>query len=200
MHSHLGELANRAQGPLLFWGRSLRNPRQICSLFPSSPFVGRAMTEAIAKRPAPHVVELGAGTGAITRQLIRNGVAPQNLTLVELDTELGQHLRRTFPEIDVLIAPAQDLGHIWSEREGPRVGAVVSTLPMRLFSKPLIRSIMKNSFRVIAPGGMFVQFTYRDSSPVPLRIAAALGLRAERRCLVWANLPPAAIWTYDKID
>lgn len=200
MHAHLEELASRAQGPLLFWGRSLRNPKQICSLFPSSPFVGRAMTEAIAERPAPHVVELGAGTGAITRQLIRNGVAPQNLTLVELDIELGEHLRRTFPEIDVLIAPAQDLGHIWSARQGPRVGAIVSTLPMRLFSKPLIRSIMKNSFRVIAPGGVFVQFTYRDSSPVPLRIAAALGLRAERRCLVWANLPPAAIWTYDKVD
>jgi len=158
------------------------------------------MTEAIVSRPAPHVIELGAGTGAVTRQLIRNGVAPDNLTLVELDPALGGHLRRNFHGVDVLVAPAQQLAELWRERQGPPVGAIVSTLPMRLFRKPMIRSIMKSSFQVLAPGGVFVQFTYRESSPVPLRLATALGLKAQRRCLVWANLPPAAIWTYERAD
>jgi len=198
MNEQLEQLATRAQGPLLFWGRSLRNPRQICSLFPSSPFVGRAMTEAITSRPDPHVIELGAGTGAITRQLIRNGVPRYDLTLVELDPALGGHLRRSFAGVDVVVAPAQHLSRFWVERDGPPVGAIVSTLPMRLFSKPMIRSIMKSSFQVLSPGGVFVQFTYRESSPVPLRLAKALGLKAQRRCLVWANLPPAAIWTYEQ--
>ncbi len=200
MNEQLEQLATRAQGPLLFWGRSLRNPRQICSLFPSSPFVGRAMTEAILARPAPHVIELGAGTGAVTRQLIRNGVAPENLTLVELDAALGGHLQRTFPGVDVMVAPAQQLAGLWHEREGQPVGAIVSTLPMRLFPKPMIRSIIKSSFQVLAPGGVFVQFTYRDNSPVPMRLAKAMGLKAQRRCLVWANLPPAAIWSYERTD
>ncbi len=198
MNEQLEQLATRAQGPLLFWGRSLRNPRQICSLFPSSPFVGRAMTEAIVSRPAPHVIELGAGTGAVTRQLIRNGVREDNLTLVELDPALGGHLRRSFPGVDVMVAPAQQLAELWRQRQGPQVGAIVSTLPMRLFPKPMIRSIMKSSFQVLAPGGVFVQFTYRESSPVPLRLVNALGLKAQRRCLVWANLPPAAIWSYER--
>jgi len=198
MNEHLEQFATRAQGPLLFWGRSLRNPRQICSLFPSSPFVGRAMTEAIVARPQPHVIELGAGTGAITRQLIGNGVLPDNLTLVELDAALGAHLQRSFAGVDVMVAPAQELGRRWGEREGPPVGAVVSTLPMRLFPKPMIRSIVKSVFQVLAPGGIFVQFTYRDNSPVPLRLASAMGLKGQRRCLVWANLPPAAIWTYER--
>lgn len=198
MNEQLEQLATRAQGPLLFWGRSLRNPRQICSLFPSSPFVGRAMTDAIVARPAQHVIELGAGTGAVTRQVIRNGVAPENLTLVELDAALGSHLQRSFRGVDVMVAPAQQLAELWREREGPPVGAIVSTLPMRLFPKPMIRSIMKSSFQVLAPGGVFVQFTYRESSPVPVRLARALGLKAQRRCLVWANLPPAAIWTFER--
>jgi len=200
MNEQLEQIATRAQGPLLFWGRSLRNPRQICSLFPSSPFVGRAMTEAIFARPEIHVIELGAGTGAITRQLIRNGVAAQNLTLVELDPALGGHLRRTFRNVDVMIAPAQELARLWRERQGPAVGAIVSTLPMRLFSKPMIRSIMRSSFQLLSPGGIFVQFTYRESSPVPLRLVKAMGLKAQRRCLVWANLPPAAIWTYERAE
>ena len=100
------ELAARAEGPLLLWGRSLHNFRQICSLFPSSPFVGRAMSWAIAGRPAGQVVELGAGTGAVTRQLLRHGVPMEHLTLVEIDSHLGGHLRRTFPGMDVIIAPA----------------------------------------------------------------------------------------------
>jgi len=200
MNEHLEQLATRAQGPLLFWGRSLRHPRQICSLFPSSPFVGRAMTDAIASRPVPQVIELGAGTGAVTKQLMRNGVAPDNLTAVELDAELGAHLRRSFPGIDVMVAPAQDLSRIWRQRDDSPVGAIVSTLPLRLFSKPMIRSIVKSAFQVLAPGGVFVQFTYRESSPVPLRLTAALGLKAQRRCLVWANVPPAAIWTYERLD
>ncbi len=192
----LEDLPPAAQGPLLFWGRSLKNPMQVCSLFPSSPFVGRAMSWAIADRPESHVVELGPGTGAVTRQLLRSGLPRENLTVIEIDSHLGGHLRRTFPDLDVVIAPAQDLAQIWRERNGPKVGAIVSTLPMRLFSRKLIRSILKNSLGVLSPGGIFVQFTYRQNSPVPEHIAAGLGLSVTRYSRVWINLPPASIWVY----
>lgn len=197
-NDQLAELAARAEGPLLFWGRSLQNFRQVCSLFPSSPFVGRAMSWAIADRPAGHVVELGAGTGAVTRQLINYGVESKDLTLLEIDGQLGGHLRRTFPEVDVVIAPAQELSTLWRDRNGPEIGAIVSTLPMRLFSKKSIMSIMRNSLSVLEPGGVFVQFTYRQSSPIPERICKSLGLQGERYCRVWINLPPAGIWVYRK--
>ena len=156
------------------------------------------MSWAIAGRPAGQVVELGAGTGAVTRQLLRYGVPMEQLTLVEIDSHLGGHLRRTFPGMDVIIAPAQDLAELWRERNGPPVGAVVSTLPMRLFSKKDIMSIMSNSLAVLEPGGVLVQFTYRQRSPVPERIRDALGVTAERYCRVWINLPPAGIWVYRK--
>jgi phosphatidylethanolamine/phosphatidyl-N-methylethanolamine N-methyltransferase len=118
-NNQLAELAARAEGPLLFWGRSLQNFRQICSLFPSSPFVGRAMSWAIADRPASHVVELGAGTGAVTRQLMRYSVASDQLTLKEIDSQLGGHLRRSFPEVDVIISPAQELARLWRRQRSP---------------------------------------------------------------------------------
>jgi phosphatidylethanolamine/phosphatidyl-N-methylethanolamine N-methyltransferase len=194
----LKDLPPAAQGPILFWGRTLKNPKQICSLFPSSPFVGKAMTWAIADRPETHVIELGGGTGAVTRQLLRSGLGPENLTVMEIDSHLGGHLRRTFPDVEVVIAPAEDLGRLWSERNGPAVGAIVSTLPMRLFKRKLVRSIMRACVGVLAPGGIFVQFTYRQDSPVPEHIAGAMGLSAQRRSRVWANLPPAGIWVYRK--
>ena len=194
----LSDLPQAAQGPVLFWQRSLKNPLQVCSLFPSSPFVGRAMTEVLGNRIESHVIELGAGTGAVTRQLIRNGVEPEKLTLIEIDAQLGGHLRRRFPGVDVVIGPAQDLARLWKERNGSTVGAVVSTLPMRLFSKKLIYFVMKNSLSVLGEGGMFVQFTYRQTSPVPPRVVKALRLKAWRYTRVWLNLPPAAIWVYER--
>jgi phosphatidylethanolamine/phosphatidyl-N-methylethanolamine N-methyltransferase len=145
-----------------------------------------------------HVIELGAGTGAVTSQLLSNGVEPDKLTLIEIDSQLGGHLRRRFPDVDVVIAPAQNLAKMWEERNGENVGGIVSTLPLRLFSKKLIYLIMKNSLQVLEDGGMFVQFTYRQTSPVPPRVVKALRLKAWRYTRVWLNLPPAAIWVYEK--
>jgi phosphatidylethanolamine/phosphatidyl-N-methylethanolamine N-methyltransferase len=196
----LSDLPRAAQGPVLFWQQTLKHPRQICSLFPSSPFVGRAMTKVLGDRIDSHVIELGAGTGAVTKQLIRNGVEPRKLTLIEIDGQLGGHLRRSFPDVDVVIGPAQDLAKLWEERQGASVGAIVSTLPMRLFSKKLIYLVMKNSLQVLEDGGMFVQFTYRQNSPVPPRVVKALRLKAWRYTRVWLNLPPAAIWAYEKTN
>ena len=198
INDQLADLVARAEGPLLLWGRSVQNFGQICSLFPSSPFVGRAMSRAIADRPAGHVLELGAGTGAVTRQLLNHGIAAQELSLLEIDAKLGGHLRRTFPDLDVIIGPAQKLAELWRDRNGPPVGAIVSTLPIRLFSRKAVLSIMRNCLRVLEPGGVFVQFTYRQSSPVPGRICPELGLEGERYCRVWINLPPAGIWVYRK--
>jgi phosphatidylethanolamine/phosphatidyl-N-methylethanolamine N-methyltransferase len=196
----LSDLPRAAQGPVLFWRQTIRNPLQVCSLFPSSPFVGRAMTAALGDRIDSHVIELGAGTGAVTQQLISNGVKPDLLTLVEIDAQLGGHLRRRFPDVDVVIGPAQNLAKLWSERNGENVGAIVSTLPMRLFSKKLIYLVMKNSLQVLDEGGMFVQFTYRQMSPVPPRVVNALRLKAWRYTRVWLNLPPAAIWVYERAN
>jgi phosphatidylethanolamine/phosphatidyl-N-methylethanolamine N-methyltransferase len=157
------------------------------------------MTNALGGITQSHIIELGAGTGAVTHQLIRNGVMPGKLTLVEIDAQLGGHLRRRFPDVDVVIGSAQDLAKIWRERNGGSVGAIVSTLPMRLFSKKLIYLVMKSSLQVLHEGGMFVQFTYRQNSPVPPRVVRALHLKAWRYTRVWLNLPPAAIWVYEKL-
>lgn len=60
----------------------LRDPRQTVSLLPSGSSLARAMAAQVGTGPGL-VVELGVGTGAITRALIARGVTPQQLVLVE---------------------------------------------------------------------------------------------------------------------
>ena len=193
---HLTNLHPNAAATLLLWRQSLRRPRQVCSAMPSSPFVGAAMAEAIRGRPEHAVIELGAGTGAVTRQLLAHGVNPADLTLVEIDRSLGAYLRATFPKVQTIVASAEQLAQLWEDRQKPKAGAIVSTLPLRLFEPPELRSILANALAVLAPGAPFVQFTYRPGNPVPPRVLAELGLQSARHSMVWANCPPAAIWTY----
>jgi phosphatidylethanolamine/phosphatidyl-N-methylethanolamine N-methyltransferase len=193
-----GEAGARAS--TLFLRRGMRQPRQICSVLPSSRYVGRAFAAAIADRPAQRVVELGGGTGAITRQLLDGGMAPDALTVVEIDTALSLYLARSFPAVEVMTAPAQTLSAVWQRDGRAPAGAVVSTLPLRIFDPATIDAVLQSAFAIMAPGGRFVQFTYRFASPVDRGTIRRFGLKAERTAVVWPNLPPATIWAYRRED
>ena len=187
-----------AKASALFLRRGVSNPQQICSVMPSSPFVGRAMVRAIANRPAETVVELGAGTGPVTRELLASGIPRDRLVLVELDRRLAAFLRSTFSGIEVVNAPAQTLAAVWQRDGRPKVGGVVSTLPLRIFDPETVDAVLRSAFEILAPNGCFVQFTYRFVSPVAQDTIERFGLVARRSEIVWANLPPASIWVYSR--
>jgi phospholipid N-methyltransferase len=81
----------------------LRSPSLTGAVAPSSQFLARAMADAA--RGAVHIVELGAGTGAVTRALARQH-PDATLTLVELQPALARRLARSFPQARVIGQPA----------------------------------------------------------------------------------------------
>lgn len=189
-----------ASAQALFIRRGMRQPLQICSVLPSSRYVGRAFAQAVAARPVEDVVELGGGTGAVTRRLLENGVAPDALTVVEIDTALSGYLAAAFPAVEVLTAPAQTLSAIWQRDGRAAVGAAVSTLPIKIFDPAIVDAVLESTFAILAPGGRFVQFTYRFSSPISRETIRRFGLLAERTAIVWPNVPPATLWSYRRAD
>src|SRR5882757_1586286 len=54
-----------------FGGELLSNPGPVGSAVPSSRFLARRMASFLPRSPKGYVVELGAGTGAITAALLR---------------------------------------------------------------------------------------------------------------------------------
>jgi phospholipid N-methyltransferase len=80
-----------------------RAPALTGAVAPSSQFLARAMADAA--HGAGHIVELGAGTGAVTRALARQH-AQASLTLVELQPALARRLARSFPQARVIAQPA----------------------------------------------------------------------------------------------
>lgn len=154
------------------------------------------MALAAAQRPPGRVIELGAGTGAITRQLLAHGVPPDGLTCIELDPGFVDYLRQAFPHVEAVQGTAESLARIWGERGHGPAAAIVSSLPIRLFDDAATHAVLAASCAVARPGAPFVQLTFRASNPIPRRILQVHGLTGRRRGLVWANVPPAFVWLY----
>lgn len=93
----------------LFFRHWLRQPLGIGAILPSGGAVARAMARVSAFSRPGVVLELGGGTGSITRALLSAGCPPERLLPVERERELAASLRRRLPAVAVVEADAADL-------------------------------------------------------------------------------------------
>ncbi|HZX69518.1 MAG TPA: phospholipid methyltransferase [Rhodanobacter sp.] len=147
------------------------------------------------------MIELGAGTGVITRALIKHGIRPERLLVVEMNDVLHGVLREAFPRAHVVCGDARALRTL-THRAGAfgthPVGAVVSSLGLLAMPASVQHDILAAAFEVLGPAGVFVQYTYGPSGPVAPEVCAALGLRARSQGWAWRNLPPARVYVYSR--
>ncbi|MCW5748737.1 MAG: ribose ABC transporter permease [Alphaproteobacteria bacterium] len=192
--------ATTARDRAVFLKRWLRRPLGMGSVTPSSRALGRAMARAALEHLAPDrvVIELGAGTGSITRALLSAGLPDHRLVPVELDPELHEHLAHAFPSLRPLLGDAARLPDLLAAHGVTRVGAVVSGLPLLAMPAPVVEAIVTAIVAVLPPHGALVQFTYGPASPVPAELVRRLHLEATRGKRVWSNLPPAVVWRFTR--
>lgn len=177
---------------LSFFLHWLSDPRQVGAVAPSSSALAAAVTAEIAPHSAP-VIELGPGSGAITRAILGRGVPQERLALIERSSRFADALSRSFPNARVLCVDAAVLASI-DVFEGERAGAVVSGLPLRLMAPNKVGAILANAFWRLRPGGAFYQFTYGARPPVPRAILDRLNLTATLIGGTLANIPPASVY------
>ena len=170
-------------------------PRLTGAVAPSGRALARAM--AAAAGPPAHglIVELGPGTGPVTRSLIETGVQRERLALVEYDPGFCRLLRERFAPAMIIQGDAYDLPRTLAELAGQPIGAVVSSLP--LLNQPPERreKLIGDAFALMGPSGLFVQFTYGLLSPIPPEVCANRYAAVRSRPIL-LNLPPARVWTY----
>ncbi len=190
-----------AQGSrLTFFRQWLRHPLRMSSITPSGRQLARMMAAAVSPE-AEGVIELGAGTGVITRALIKQGIPPERLLVVEMNDVLHGLLRHAFPRAHVVCGDARALRKLIAQGGtfGTRpVDAVVSSLGLLAMPASVQSDILSAAFEALRPDGVFVQYTYGPSKPVAAEVCAALGLRARRHGWAWRNLPPARVYVYSR--
>lgn len=174
----------------------LRRPSGIGAVLPSGTPLARAMAEEIDLGAPGVVVELGGGTGNVTRAILEAGVPRRDLIVVEREPTLCALIADRFPGVGVIRADARDLSQLPGVLEDRPVKSVVSGLPLLSMDRDDCRRILAGAFDLLAPYGIFLQFTYSPISPIARRTYGPLGLRAERVDWVLRNVPPATVWRY----
>ena len=172
-----------------FLRRVIADPKHVGAVAPSSPLLSHAMAAQIdVTKPGP-ILELGPGTGAITREILARGIAPSRLTTVEYDSHFANMVAARFPGVDVIHGDAFDLKRTLGPRADQLYAAALSGIPLLNFS-PLQRAQLLDAVLAsLAPGAPFILFSYGMQSPIRPR----QGVQVRRAAFVWRNMPPARV-------
>ncbi len=178
--------------PAMFFRRWLANPLQMGSMVPSSAALCRRIVAATRYGADEIVLELGAGTGVISRALLRSGLPPARLHVVEIVPDMAAHLRRVLPGVAVIEGDARRLAALLPAALHGRVGTVICGIPLVLLPVAEQRRFI-DAIAAVAPGRGFLHFSYCVTSPLPWR---KHGMSARREAWTPLNFPPASVWRY----
>ena len=177
----------------VFGGELLSNAGSIGAALPSSRALARRIAAQLPSRPEGYVVELGAGTGAITEALLAHGLPAERLVPVEISDNMVRHLRRRFPGLHVLGGDAAKLEALLAHHlPGTRghVSHIVSSLPLRSLPLSVVVRIIREVKRLLPADGTFIQYTYNLACD---HYRPLDGFQRHATSVVWMNLPPARV-------
>jgi len=180
---------------MAFFRQWVRTPKEVGAILPSSSSLAQTMAAQVPVTGTGAVLELGAGTGTITKALLQAGVSPNRLIIMEKNPSMARDLHKCFPELTVLQKDVMRLSRAIGEETGTQtINTIVSGLPMLLFDNRKQYVILRQVFSLLAFGGCYIQFTYGPTPPVSRPVLARLGIQATRVAFVWRNVPPAFVW------
>ncbi|HMM64522.1 MAG: class I SAM-dependent methyltransferase [Mesorhizobium sp.] len=186
-------LAEKFDDELKFFQGWVRRPKAVGSIVPTSSITAREMASVIDTGSGLPVLEIGPGTGVITRAILARGIRPENLYTVEYSPEFVRHLRRLYPAVNVIEGDAFNLAATLGENRDLTFDSVISGVPLLNF--PVARRVayLESLLDRIPPGRPVVQLTYGPLSPVP---PGRGDYKVEHFHFVVRNIPPTQLWIY----
>ena len=175
----------------LFFREYVRNFHSTGALLPSGRFLAAALARYVGpnatagQKPAAggqpqRILEVGPGTGAVTRHIISRMGKTDTLDLVELNETFVRQLRERFERepafqavadrARVLHCPVEELP------QEQTYDVIVSGLPLNNFSAELVEQILARLVGLLSPGGTLSFFEYIAVRPARALVSG----RAER--------------------
>lgn len=177
---------------LAFLQQFLRHPRQVASIVPSTRFLERRIARCVRGRSGV-IVELGPGTGGVTRALLESVSASARLIAVELNPTLAARVGRIDdPRLVVHCGSAEELPAILRDHGCDRASAIVSGLPFSTIGRRHGRRILEAVERSLDPDGEFVAYHVRGT----LERLAGSRFETIDSATEWLSVPPMRIYRW----
>ncbi|MEN9809526.1 MAG: hypothetical protein RLZZ488_1093 [Pseudomonadota bacterium] len=171
----------------------VRSPHQIGTIIPSSRFLARKMIGCMNAQSATCIVELGAGTGSITSEVLRQAGPQTKVLIIDVNADAVRLLKERLSQsknVEIIHADARHLEKILGERGIDGVEAIVSSLPFTSLSNEMTDEILSTAARVLRADGHFVAFQY--TTVLGRKFADFFQIRSKK--LEFRNIPPAIIY------
>jgi len=174
----------------------LKNPKRIGAFTPSSHFLANKLIEPINFNSAKCIVELGAGTGCVTKKILRKMSKNCTLLCFEIDPLFIEQLKQNFndPRLKIIQDSAENLDRYLREFNFEKVDFIVSGLPLVILPKTATNKILSRIRCNLKQGGKYTQLQY-----------SLIGIKKIERmfpCLithfVLLNFPPAFVYVCTK--
>jgi len=143
-----------------------RHFRNTGAILPSSRFLARALASEIAKPRGPaRILEVGPGTGSVTRQILRRMRFDDQLDAVEINANFLVRLKQSLQNDWAYHRLRDRVRLIHSAvQELPGEGLydfIVSGLPLNNFPVEMVRTIFRTYWRLLKPGGILTYYEYQ---------------------------------------
>jgi len=181
----------KANSLKLFLSEIARAPRQMGTVWPSSPALAEAMARWLPTDSNEPVLELGPGTGIVTEKLLAAGLPEERLIAVEKSERMAGYLQRRFPRAKIFQGDALQLSQLLG---GQKVAGVFSSLPLKVFTPQEADQLTREIECVLLPGHNWVQYSYQ----IVNGHAPSQAFHATDSEIVWQNLPPAKVSVYQR--
>lgn len=174
----------------LHFRKLLRQGRAVAALTPSGDALARACCRYIDPLRPQTILELGAGTGAVTRRAAASMHPDSRLIAIERDPDFVAMLQASVPRADAVQGEAEAMSALLADRGLARVDVVLNGLPMPSLPAPSRAAVLAAIAEL--PGDPWVaQITVM---PWIFRRFYARCFQEVRFELAWRNLPPAGVY------
>ena len=146
----------------LFLGKFIKHGTAIASVAPSSRWLSRLTVGNIDWDRAATVLELGGGTGPISRAIAERARPECRVVVVERDPDFARLLRERFGDrmnFEIVEGDVADLMAILGDRGIASVDHIISGLPVPSFSRSLQECLFRAVRSVLHPEGTYNQIT-----------------------------------------
>lgn len=187
------KLVKRFDDEIVFLKGMISSPDTVGSIIPTSRVTARCMADQIDLSSGLPVLELGPGTGVITKAILNHGISAKELYCVEYSVEFTRRLRIMLPDVNVINGDAFDLDSVLGEMSGAQFDTIITSMPLLNFPMMARKQLINDLLDRIPDGRPIVLFSYGATAPVPTD-----GENYEVTSIKWIirNVPPARIWAY----